>query len=270
MNNKRRRCSWKAALLIASAWAIVTPRIQAQACNLSEYRSLPGLTATADGNKLVVTWEGERNEEMRMSLTLNGGEPSIQELAVRRKGSWATLASNLSPEYRVTSGLRRMTDQHLRPLQQLGIKITPEILDQDRWEAFWDAPLNVPGADSAHLGATPPAGGIAGQPGLPRKPEEVRRASAQFQVRSCTVKTNGERLEISYPGVQLGIFSGALQYTVYKASNLIAKRSSPRPKSAPPPTDTTRGSAAWRSTKIPEWFGGTPAMRGKNISLAAP
>jgi hypothetical protein len=35
------------------------------------------------------------------------------------------------------------------------------------------------------------------------------------------VKTNGARLEISFPGVQLGVFSGRLQYTVYKGANLI-------------------------------------------------
>ena len=35
------------------------------------------------------------------------------------------------------------------------------------------------------------------------------------------MKTNGARLEISFPGVQLGVFAGRLQYTVYKGANLI-------------------------------------------------
>ena len=37
----------------------------------------------------------------------------------------------------------------------------------------------------------------------------------------CDVKTNGARLEVTFPGVQLGVFSGALQYPVFKGSNLI-------------------------------------------------
>src|SRR5262249_25556639 len=146
----------------------------------------------------------------------------LREIAVRHKGAaWNTIATNLTPEFHVVSGLRRMTDQQLQPLHLLGIKITPAILDQDRWEAFWDAPLRVPGNEEAHHGATPPASGIADQPGLPRKPDEIHRASAGFDVQSCAVKTDGERLEVSFPGVRLGIFSGEVRYTVYKGSNLI-------------------------------------------------
>jgi len=49
----------------------------------------------------------------------------------------------------------------------------------------------------AHGGATPPLEGIPGtnQPGLPRKPEEVKRATAIFKAQGCDVKTNGGRIE---------------------------------------------------------------------------
>ena len=57
--------------------------------------------------------------------------------------------------------------------------------------------------------------------GLPRKPEEIKKASAVYHVTGCGVKTNGARLEISFPGVQLGVFNGRLQYSVFKGSNLI-------------------------------------------------
>ena len=63
--------------------------------------------------------------------------------------------------------------------------------------------------------------GVANQPGLPRKPEEVQRAAGSFQTSGCEVKTNGSRLEITFPGVTLGIFSGRLQYDVFKGTNLI-------------------------------------------------
>src|SRR5207247_741806 len=117
--------------------------------------------------------------------------------------AWVTLASNVVPDYRVVSGLRRMTNQQLDPLAGLGIKITQELLDREKWEAFWDAPLNIPGGESAHNNTTPPQRGVLNQPGLPRNPDEVKRATAIFQAQSCEVKTHGLRIEVSFPGVQL-------------------------------------------------------------------
>ena len=72
-----------------------------------------------------------------------------------------------------------------------------------------------------HQASIPAMKGVANQPGLPRKPEEVRRATATFKAQGCEVKSNGARLEISFPGVELGIFAGRLQYDVFKGSNLI-------------------------------------------------
>src|ERR1700722_19223146 len=139
---------------------VAAPAIQAQNCNLSEYKPSPGLTADASQKTLALIWDGEKNNELRLRLSLQNGTPVIQDVSLRQKGgTWVTLATNLEPEFHVVSGLRRMTDQQILPLKGLGIKITPQILDQDRWEAFWDAPLNVPGIQASHGGATPPAEG---------------------------------------------------------------------------------------------------------------
>src|SRR5215472_11480046 len=171
--------------MIALTSVMAAPAILAQNYNLSEYKASPGLVAAADRNTLSVNWDGEKNDELRLRLSLKNGTPLIEDIALRHKGgTWATLATNLTADFHVVSGLRRMTDQQLLPLKGLGIKITPQILDQDRWEAFWDAPLNVPGTEAAHHGATPPEKGIANQPGLPRKPEEIHRASAKYDVQS--------------------------------------------------------------------------------------
>jgi hypothetical protein len=210
------------ATLIALAGILAAPVTQAQICNVSEYKASPGLTADAAEKTLTLIWDGEKNDEIRLRLSLQNGTPAIKDVALRHKGgTWATLATNLAPEFHVVSGLRRMTDQQILPLKGLNVKVTPQILDQDRWEAFWDAPLNVPGTEAAHHGATPPEEGIANQPGLPRKADEIHRSTARYDVQTCSVKTDGGRLEVSYPGVQLGVFAGSLQYTVYKGSNLI-------------------------------------------------
>jgi hypothetical protein len=198
------------------------------ACNLTRYKGMPGLVATVAGDTLTVTWEGDSpqesrpRQELRLRLAINAGTPTIQELAIRSQGAaWVTLASHVTPEFRVVSGLRRITNQQLDPLAGLGVKITQEVVDREKWEAFWDAPLNIPGGESAHNNTTPPQRGVLNQPGLPRKPEEVKRATAIYHAQTCEVVTNGGRLEISFPGVQLGTFAGRLQYTVYKGTNLI-------------------------------------------------
>ena len=178
--------------------------------------------ATRATDALTVTWDGDKNSELRMMLALKGETPVIRELAVRHKGQeWVVMVSNAVPEFRVVSGLRRITNQQLTTLTELGVKVTPELVNQFKWDAFWDAPLNVPGGKSAHGGSTPPQDGIFDQPGLPRKAEEVTRTPAVYRVRSCEVKSNGGRLEISFPGVTVGVFTGRLQYTVYRGINLI-------------------------------------------------
>ena len=207
-----------AAVALAASVAHADPLT----CTTTGYRATPGLVAAVADNALTVTWDGEKNQEIRLRFTLNAGTPTIADLSVRTKGGvWTSLASNATPDYKVVSGLRRATDQQLKPLVDLGVKITPEILDSIRWEAFWDSPLNVPGDTVAHGGATPPLNGIADQPGMPRKPEEITRAAANYQVKSCDVKTNGARLEVSFPGVKLGVFDGHLEYQIYKGSSLI-------------------------------------------------
>lgn len=194
-------------------------------CSLTDYKAAPGLAATLAGSTLAVTWEGDNGTELRMRLGIDRGTPTIQELAVRPSGAaWRTLATNVTPEFRVVSGLRRVTQQQTQPLERLGVKLTPEVLDKIKWEAFWDAPLYVEGSGElppTHQGSIPAMKPYANHPGLPRKPDEVIRATATYRAQSCEVKTNGARLEITFPGVQLGVFEGRLQYDVFKGSNLI-------------------------------------------------
>jgi len=191
-------------------------------CNLAEYKAAPGLIAAVADDTLTVTWDGDRDREVRIRFTINGGTPTIKELAVRRRGAqWAVLGSNITPEFTVVSGMRRATDQQIAPLRRLGVDITSKVIDDIKWEAFWDSPLNVPGDAVAHGGSTPPVNGVAHQPGLPRKADEVQRASARYQSQGCSVKTSGARMDVTFPGVELGVFSGRLEYQIYKGTNLI-------------------------------------------------
>ena len=179
----------------------------AQSCDLREYKALEGLVAQARGDTLEVNWQGSEHQELRASFVIRGGQPLVHELAARKaSGNWVVLGSDLTPEFEVTSGVRRMSEQQAAPLRALKIDITPEVVEREKWNAFWDAPFMVPGTGSL---------------GLPRKPEEIRRAWASFHSTSCRVKTNGARLEITFRGLELGIFSGELRFTIYRGTNLL-------------------------------------------------
>jgi hypothetical protein len=192
------------------------------ACTLTEYRAIPGLAAAVANDALTVTWEGDTGQQLRLRLTVNSGVPTIAELAVRpQRGDWKIVASGLTPDYRVVSGMRRVTEQQLQPLRNLKTELTKELIDTIKWDAFWDAPLNTESLENTRVNAIPPPKGILDQPGLPRKPEEITRASAVFATKACEVTTNGSRLDVSFDGVQLGVFAGRLQYSIYKGTNLI-------------------------------------------------
>ena len=194
-------------------------------CSLDGYKAQAGLTAANDGSALVVTWEGTRGQELRMRLHIENGTPAIEGLSARKAGGqWASIGTNLTPEFNVVTGRRRL-DQEAYPALKRAYdgKVTQEVLDKYKWGAFWDAPLRVPGTEIAHGGSTPPPDGIPGtdQLPLPRTEAEITRATASYQASGCSVKTNGQRLEISFPGLEMGIFSGGLQYTVFKGANLL-------------------------------------------------
>ena len=96
----------------------------------------------------------------------------------------------------------------MSPLRQLGLDRNTEFLEQEKWKVFWDAPLVVPGSSGTN-------------PGLPRSADEIRRAAATYNSSDCRVKTDGARVEVSFSGLSLGIFSGRLQFTAYRGTNLL-------------------------------------------------
>jgi hypothetical protein len=238
-----------AAVLLMPSGGTLAPVVHAQSlnCDLSQYTAQPGLTAVMEPDALAVTWSGTNGSELRARYAITSGQPIVRELSVRKGGGqWAPLGQNLTPEFYVKSGLRRMTRQQASPLINLGIDITPEVIEREKWYAFWDAPFVIPGVaepnPSRGRGAASGRGRQAGpaqqsepvarrgtEPpdppgrvyGLPRRPEEIKTADATFKATSCTVKTDGARLEVNFPGLSMGIFAGSLQFTSYRGANLF-------------------------------------------------
>jgi len=174
--------------------ALATEPGSAPACDLTQYTALPGLTATVGDAGLIVTWKGDRDSEIRSRYAIENGQPIVRDLAVRQgSGAWATLGENLKPEYRVVTGVRRMSMQQAEPLQAAGVELTPDVITKNRWYAFWDAPLFIP--------PPPPPGRGTPAPrtvGPPRTESEIRRASASFNSASCAVRTDGSSLAIIF------------------------------------------------------------------------
>ena len=182
---------------------------QSMTCNLRDYKAADGLKAEMRGGALELTWQGERGQTLRASLGVNGGQPVLRELAVEKNGKWSVLGRDLAPEFRITSGQRRISAQQEVPLRQLGM-FTPDVIERQKWFAFWDAPLNVPGKPGSNAAV-----------GLPRKAEEIQKSWAKYDISGCEVHTDGARIEVNFPGVTAGVFSGGLRYTVYRGTNLL-------------------------------------------------
>src|SRR5947207_4693703 len=137
-------------------------------CDMTQYKSADGLKAENHGGALQLSWQGERGEQLRASFAIRDGQPTVTELAARAGGgAWKILGRNLTPVYELTSGVRRMSEQQLGPLREMNAKLTPELIEREKWNAFWDAPLMVPG----RIGTTMD---------LPRKPEEIRKVWAKY------------------------------------------------------------------------------------------
>ncbi len=178
-------------------------------CDLRDYRPSDGLSAIVNDAGLQLVWQGDRGRQLRAVFTIRNGQPVVSELAAQTaNGTWAVLAKDLTPEFEVTSGRRRISEQQLEPLRKLGLALSPDLLEAEKWKAFWDAPLELPGAKGTN-------------PDLPRTAEEIRHATATYHADGCQVKTNGARLEVTFPGLQMGIFTGQLRFTVYEGTNLL-------------------------------------------------
>jgi hypothetical protein len=189
-----------AGLLFAASMAFAQ-------CDLSEYKTQDGLKAELAGGGVRLLWQGDGSAQLRAEFVVRGGQPLVRELAIRKGNAWTLIASDLTPQFDIVSGKRRVSEQQLGPLRGLKMAITPELMDREKWNVFWDAPLEIPGAKAV--------------PDWPRHASEIRRASVAYQVSGCSVKTDGARLEVTFPGLTIGMFSGDLRFTVYKGTNLL-------------------------------------------------
>src|SRR6187551_577717 len=188
-------CSWLLTRSVPmnrtanTLWAMLAMALAAKAemtCDMSAYKGQDGLAAQVRAGVLEFSWRGANRDRLRAEFTIRDGTPLVRELAVRKDGGavWIILGRNLEPEFQVTSGVRRLSQQQVSPLESLGVALTPEVIGREKWNSFWDAPLMVPGRLNTNID-------------LPRKQEEIRVAWAKYNAGSCQVKTDGARMEVT-------------------------------------------------------------------------
>ena len=190
-------------------WLAATVGMAGAECDFSDYEPVEGLSAELLDGDVSLEWTGARGRQLRAAFGVDGGRPVVRQLSIlSRAGHWAPLVQNARPAFYVAEGRRRISYQQVRPIEDLGRELTRELEEREKWKVFWDAPLNVPGLEGVN-------------PELPREPDEIRRATAQFATEACSVRREGIRLEVSFGGLTLGSFSGELRFTVYRGSSLL-------------------------------------------------
>src|SRR5260370_34390562 len=103
-------------LLCAALWCGAA---SGQNCDFKEYKAIDGLKAQMSGGALEIAWQGDRDQQLRVSFTISNGPPTVHELAARKvQGSCIVLGRDLTPELEVTSGVRRMSDQQGGPRER--------------------------------------------------------------------------------------------------------------------------------------------------------
>ncbi len=176
-------------------------------CSLAHYKPVEGLRAEVKGDHVSIAWDGEAGEQLMAEFALQAGQPRVRELAARKVGGeWAVLGKDLTPQFEVSTGKRRISTTQTGMMAKAKTD-TPENEDARKWDTFWDAPLVVPGGNSVK--------------GTPRDPNEIQHAKSEFKSDSCSVATDGGRISVTFDGLTLGIFAGDLQFTAYKHSNLL-------------------------------------------------
>ena len=90
------------------------PESETFTCNRQGLAPVNGLTAEQSGDTVTLTWTGESNQQLRAKFAIRNMQPQVVELAAREgTGAWLVLGKDLTPEFQVTTGKRRLSATQL-------------------------------------------------------------------------------------------------------------------------------------------------------------
>ena len=88
------RILWLSAALCGASFA------QNLDCNFQGYKDTSGIQAQMQGGSLILTWQGERGQQLRARFGMQQDGPVIRELAAKKNGSGWTRRSESSTSLR--------------------------------------------------------------------------------------------------------------------------------------------------------------------------
>ncbi len=160
---------------------------------------------------LELNWRGERGQSLarhprdQRRTTCGARTCRREERQVVRPGARPHPRNIRSPPAAAASPPSRRC-----PCAQLGM-FTPEVIERQKWFAFWDAPLNVPGRPGIQCRRGP-----AAQAG--RDPARLGHVSDHRLPGEDRWRAPGSHLPRRH---RSDLFAGGLRYTVYRGTNLI-------------------------------------------------
>ena len=179
-------------------------------CDLAAYKPQDGLKAELRNGAVELSWNGARGQQLRAALTLRDGRPSFPSSPrANPSGNWIVLGRNLTPEFEVTSGERRLSEQQMAPLRALGIAAHA---GSDRAREV-ECVLGC-AADGARRTGT-----ISTCRASPKRSAAPGRT---YHATGCKVKTDGARLEVDIPRPRAGhLLRAACATPCIAAPNLL-------------------------------------------------
>src|ERR1035441_532420 len=68
---------------------------QTPSCDFSGYKPMDGVKAETKDNAVILTWQGEADQQLQAQFAVHDGQPFVQQLAARAaNGTWIVLGRN--------------------------------------------------------------------------------------------------------------------------------------------------------------------------------
>jgi hypothetical protein len=127
--------------LVHVAWAFIlcgtAAAAQTASCSLQDWKGIAGVSVTANRDSVEVSWPGEQSQQNRARFALRNGQPVIAELAARKPGgAWIVLGKDLTPDFQVTTGRRRISTTELDILKHAATTTPPRPRNEYKWNVF--------------------------------------------------------------------------------------------------------------------------------------
>jgi len=142
-------------------------------------------------NREEIRWTGEDGLAWGAILGVEKERPAVYGLFYEKGENRTIVAGPIYPEVFVTTGIRKPTAEGDRQ----SLVRSSEAFYEMRWNTYADDPMS--------------------------RKSEIRKFEGQFHTKDFSVTRKGNRIEVDFDGLDMGVFAGSYRITFYDGSNLI-------------------------------------------------